>query len=179
MAKAIIIKYRDVNSKVNTARLDNELQRKGLYVGKEERDSCGVGLIADLKAIPTRYVVDSALIALENMEHRGACGFEKNTGDGAGILTQIPYQFFKSELLKSGVKLPKADKYGVGMFFLPQDEEERKYCESVIHDWAKKKDFTIFFEREVPRDNTMVGESAKKNRTTHPSILLQDYRFQQ
>ena len=133
---------------------------KGLYVAQEERDSCGVGLLADLKSIPTRYIVDEALKALENMEHRGACGNEKNTGDGAGILTQIPHDFFKDILELAGVQFPKTDKYGVGMFFLPRDESERTYCEKVIEKWVVKKDFQIIFKRDVPKDNSMLGQSA-------------------
>lgn len=133
---------------------------KGLYVAQEERDSCGVGLLADLKAIPTRYIVDAALVALENMEHRGACGSEKNTGDGAGILTQIPHEFFKQLLQDSKIEIPKVDKYGVGMFFLPKEESAREYCEMVIDKWVGKSDFQIIYEREVPRDNSMLGASA-------------------
>ena len=145
---------------------------KGLYVAQEERDSCGVGLVADLKSIPTRYVVDAALVALENMEHRGACGFESNTGDGAGILTQLPHAFFVKKLGTHGVKLPKIDKYGVGMFFLPRDYQARKYCENVIDKWTKKRDFQIFFERTVPRDSSMIGSSAKE---TEP--IIKQYFF--
>ena len=71
-----------------------EKDRQGLYTPELERDSCGVGLLCDLKSTPSHYIVESALTVLENMEHRGACGAEKNTGDGAGILTQIPHSFF-------------------------------------------------------------------------------------
>ncbi len=149
----------------------------GLYVAQEERDSCGVGLLADLKGVPTRQIVDSALIALENMEHRGACGHEKNTGDGAGILTKIPHDFFKRILSKDQVQLPKVDKYGVGMFFLPRDYEARKYCEGVIDKWVKKRDFQIFYEREVPRDNSMIGNSAVNSEPIIKQYFFKTARF--
>lgn len=132
----------------------------GLYTPQEEKDSCGVGLLADLKGIPSRYVVDSALTILENMEHRGACGCEENTGDGAGILTQLPHEFFRSELTSSNIDLPREGKYGVAMIFFPKDASLRKYCEDVIQRWITRKDFQCFFKRELPTDNSLLGASA-------------------
>lgn len=140
---------------------------KTLYTPSLERDSCGVGLIADLDAVPTHYIVDSALTILENMEHRGASGFEENTGDGAGILIQLPHTFFTEFANEQEIKLPKKGKYGVGMFFFPQDEELQKYCYEVIEKYCLKNDFKIILDRLVPTDNSMIGDSAK---STEPVI---------
>ena len=140
----------------------------GLYTPQEERDSCGVGMLADLKSTSSRYIVDAALTALENMEHRGASGCEQNTGDGAGILTQLPHKFFEQVFFKNGDVLPKMDKYGVGMFFMPQEEQARRYCEKVILKWVKKKDFQVLHIREVPVDNSILGNSAL---SSEPKIL--------
>jgi len=134
--------------------------QQGLYTPLEERDSCGVGLLADLKGVPSHYIVDSALTVLENMEHRGACGCEENTGDGAGVLSQLPHDFFKTQLAKENVQLPREGKYGVAMVFLPKDKKLRLYCEEIIEKWIVKKDFKCLYKRVVPVDSSMIGASA-------------------
>ncbi|MDF1697411.1 MAG: glutamate synthase large subunit [Saprospiraceae bacterium] len=136
-------------------------QQKGLYTPKLEKDSCGVGLIADLNGKSDQSIVDSALTMLENMEHRGACGYEANTGDGAGILLQIPHDFFVQEAFRQNIKLPKKGKYGVGFFFLPKDKLLQAYCYSIIEKYALRNDFQIFYRRSVPVDNSDIGTSAK------------------
>ena len=134
-------------------------QRQGLYTPELEKDSCGVGLLCDLKAKPSRYIVDSALTILENMEHRGAYGAEKNTGDGAGILIQIPHSFFSSfsNLQKD---MPDYKKYGVGMFFLPKDANKKRFCKSIIRKYVHMYDMVSFMTREVPVDNSILGSMA-------------------
>ncbi|MDB4107920.1 glutamate synthase subunit alpha, partial [Bacteroidia bacterium] len=149
--------------------MKRESAKKGLYVESEERDSCGVGMIADLNGVPTRYVVDSALKILENMEHRGASGYEINSGDGAGILIQIPDYFFRKELEKDGVRLPKKSKYGVGMFFFPKDQRKRGYCESVIKKYLQELDFEWIYTRNVEVDSSFIGETA---RSSEPDMAL-------
>ncbi len=143
-------------------------QQQGLYTPQLEKDSCGVGLIANLNGDRSHYVVGSALTILENMEHRGACGYEENSGDGAGILMQIPDFLFRSEAEKNNVSLPKAGRYGVGMIFFPQDKELRSYCYSVIEKYCLENDFKIIFDRKVPVDNSMIGDSAK---STEPHMV--------
>ncbi len=145
-----------------------EPQQRGLYTPQLEKDSCGVGMIANLNGGTSYYVVDSALTILENMEHRGACGCEENTGDGAGILMQVPHGFMKAKALESGVKLPKRGKYGIGMFFFPKDKELKKYCYEVINKYCKNNDFKIILERPVPVDNSMIGNMAKN---TEPDMV--------
>ena len=92
----------------------------GLYNAEFERDACGIGFVANIKGHKSHHHIADALTVLENMEHRGACGCENNTGDGAGILFQIPHEFFFDECLHLGVHLPNSGKYGVGMIFFPK-----------------------------------------------------------
>jgi len=132
----------------------------GLYTPQLEKDSCGVGLIAKVTNEASHWVLDSALTMLENMEHRGACGFEENTGDGAGILTQLPHYLFDKLLNASDANLPERGKYGVGMIFFPRDKVRRLQCESIIQKYAYRYDFKIFFDRLVPTSNAALGSSA-------------------
>ena len=97
-------------------------QQKGLYVPSLESDACGIGLIADLNGNKTHQIIVDALTMLKNMEHRGACGCEENTGDGAGIVIQTPHELFVRELKALGLELPAFGEYGVGMLFLPTDK---------------------------------------------------------
>jgi len=141
---------------------------KGLYTSQLEKDSCGVGLIADLKGCPTRYVIDSALTMLENMKHRGACGYESNTGDGAGILLQIPHEFYKNIFISHNKIIPPSGSYGVGMFYFPKKSIDFKTCMEVIERHCQEADFKIIHQREVPKNNKELGETALN---TEPKIV--------
>ena len=138
----------------------SDQQRLGLYTPELEKDSCGVGLLCDLKATPSHYIVDSALTILENMEHRGAYGAEKNTGDGAGILTQIPHSFFVNIAREKGVNIPDFKNYGVGLFFFPKDPIKKQFCKTIIRKYVHMYDLVTFMTREVPVDNSMIGSMA-------------------
>ena len=94
---------------------------KGLYDPAFEHDSCGIGFVANLKGSKSHQHISDALTVLENMEHRGACGCENNTGDGAGILIQMPHEFFFDECIRLGIHLPSFGKYGVGVIFFPKE----------------------------------------------------------
>ena len=94
---------------------------QGLYNPAFEHDACGIGFVASIKGYKSHQHISDALTVLENMEHRGACGCEKNTGDGAGIMIQTPHEFFFEECLKLGVHLPSFGKYGVGVLFFPKE----------------------------------------------------------
>ena len=96
----------------------NEKQ-KSLYLPSQEHDACGIGFVAHLKNEKSHAVVADAVTMLENMEHRGGCGCEPNTGDGAGILIQLPHEFFKDECSSSGIELPEYGSYGAGLIFFP------------------------------------------------------------
>ena len=102
----------------------------GLYDPQYEHDSCGVGFVAHIKGKKSHAIVRNALIMLEQMDHRGACGCEPNTGDGAGILTGLPHEFLvKVAMRDAGIALPEAGEYGAGIVFFPADSEERAVCE--------------------------------------------------
>ncbi len=152
-------------------------QYKGLYVPSAESDACGVGLIADLKGKSSHYIIDSALQILENMEHRGACGCEENTGDGAGILLQIPHQFFKETIQTSVTNMPAPGKYGVGMFFFPREAEQQHYCHTIIQKYAAAYDFEIFHKRIVPSNNAMLGQTALDSEPNIVQIFFKTRAF--
>ncbi len=138
----------------------DKYDQQGLYLPELEKDSCGVGLFANLNGHKTHRVVDKALTMLENMEHRGACGCEPETGDGAGILVQTPHIFFKNEALKLGFHLPEFGEYGILMCFMPKDNglfnKTMTQMESLIHE----SNFHILGKREVPVVNHGLGKSA-------------------
>src|SRR6516164_6461644 len=94
---------------------------QGLYDPRYEHDSCGVGFVVDLKSRKSHDIVEKSLQILLNLEHRGACGCENNTGDGAGILFQVPDRFLRQQCDRLGAELPEKGRYGVGMVFLPAD----------------------------------------------------------
>src|SRR6476659_3807842 len=100
---------------------------QGLYDPRHEHDSCGVGFVVDLKGRKTHRLVRDGLTALINLNHRGACGCENNTGDGAGVLIQIPHEFLKVRCAELGIDLPEPGKYGVGALFTAPDETQRDF----------------------------------------------------
>src|SRR6476469_2042694 len=104
------------------------MANKGLYDPEFEHDACGIGFVANIKGNKTHQIVSDALTILENMEHRGACGCEHNSGDGAGITIQKPHEFLFSECLGLGIQLPSFNKYGVGMIFFPPERNRKEEC---------------------------------------------------
>ena len=136
-------------------------EHKGLYLSEMEKDACGIGFVAHLKGEKSHRTVRDALTMLENMEHRGACGCEENTGDGAGILLQIPHNYYKNEAKKINVELPSLGKYGTGFIFFPQDEATRNQCKDFIAKTAKKLNFTILGYRKITTDNSPIGPTAQ------------------
>jgi glutamate synthase (NADPH) large chain len=137
-----------------------EVQVQGLHRPSFEKDSCGVGFIANIKGRKSHHVVSNGLTMLERMSHRGACGCEANTGDGAGILIQIPHEFFFTEMLKQNVTLPAYGHYGVGLIFLPRDARLREECRTVLNRQIKRMKMTLLGYRVVPTMNKEIGETA-------------------
>ncbi len=137
-----------------------EENQQGLYTPQLESDACGIGMIADLNATPSHDIIDKGLTILERMEHRGACGCEENTGDGAGLLCQIPHNFFATYAKSININLPEKGKYAVGFFYLPKEVDLKKDCLETIHNCINNLGYTILFERNVPTDNSMIGHSA-------------------
>ncbi|MFN3787033.1 MAG: glutamate synthase large subunit [Sulfurihydrogenibium azorense] len=130
-----------------------------------EKDACGVGFLANIKGIKSHKILHDALESLTNLDHRGAVSADGKTGDGAGILTQIPYKFFEKQLKKLGIKIPSIEDFAVGVFFLPKGKEEslKKEIEDIIN-----QKFKFLGWREVPINQDEVGEIAKR---TQPTIL--------
>ena len=124
----------------------------GLYDPQFEKDSCGVGLVADIKGIPSREIMEDAFLVNSKMDHRGGCGFEENTGDGAGILMAIPDGFFRIEAKKLNLDLPVKGSYAVGNIFLPQSADERKFCKELIESVIKDENQFFIGWRDVPID---------------------------
>jgi glutamate synthase (NADPH/NADH) large chain len=138
---------------------------QGLYSSENEKDSCGVGFVAHIKGERSRQIVDDADRILRHMTHRGACGCEANTGDGAGMLTSLPTEFF-AEVVKEelGVTLPEKGKYGAGIVFLPQDPAFREECRKVINDTIVEQGQKLICWRPLPTDAKLadIGPSAVK-----------------
>src|SRR6201988_2653816 len=105
------------------------MDAQGLYDPRHEHDACGVGFVVDIKGRRSHAIVRQALQVLKNLDHRGACGCEVNTGDGAGILMQMPHKFLEKVCAEAKVKLPAAGQYGAGLVYLPQSATARKTCE--------------------------------------------------
>ena len=136
------------------------MSQKGLYDPQFERDACGIGFVANLKGNKNHQTVSDALTILENMEHRGACGSEPNTGDGAGIMIQLPHEFFFGECLRSGVHLQSLGRYGVGMVFFPKDIGLREECREIFSRYAEKLGLDILLWRKVPVNTDGIGATA-------------------
>ena len=133
---------------------------KGLYRPEFEHDACGIGFVANIKSNKSHKIVSDALTILENMEHRGACGCEANTGDGAGIQIQVPHEFFFEECLKLGVHLPSFGRYAVGMIFFPKELKLREECRDIFIRASEKLGLEILAWRKVPVNPTGIGPTA-------------------
>ncbi|GAA4432599.1 glutamate synthase large subunit [Ravibacter arvi] len=136
------------------------LEKEGLYRSEFEHDACGIGFRAHIKGHKSHQIVADAIHMLERMDHRGACGADPNTGDGAGILIQIPHEFFVSECSRLGFQLPSLGAYGVGMVFFPQDPTVREECRNILNRKIKKLGLTLLGYRKVPTLNDTLGEGS-------------------
>jgi glutamate synthase (NADPH) large chain len=134
---------------------------KSLYTPSLEHDSCGVGCVVDLKGRKSHAIVRDALTMLKAMEHRGATGSDPESGDGAGILVQVPHAFFKIELAEFGIHLPPEGGYGVGMVFFPTHHQTRERCRKLLNKAIKKYGFKLLGYRLVPVDKQVPGHEAK------------------
>ena len=146
---------------------------QSLYLPELEKDACGIGLIAQLKSEKSQQIVSDALTMLENMEHRGACGCEENTGDGAGILTQIPDVLFRKYANIHGHTLPVLGSYAVGFLFLPKDTELNEEILNIFDQILEQNYFKLLFIRDVPTDNTMIGKSALDTEPKMVQLFIQ------
>ncbi len=132
----------------------------GLYDPAFEHDACGIGFVANIKGHKSHQNISDSLTVLENMEHRGACGCEDNTGDGAGIMIQMPHEFFFDECIKLGIPLPSYGKYGVGVIFFPKDIRLREECRDIFNRSVEKLGMELLAYRKVPVNPQDVGPTA-------------------
>jgi glutamate synthase (NADPH) large chain len=133
----------------------------GMYDPQFEKDSCGVGFIADLKGTKSRNIVEQALQMLVNLEHRGAVGADPETGDGAGILIQMPHDFMKIAATEAKITLPAEGEYGVAFLFMPQSPKVRKHVENIFEKIVVDEDLEFLGWRKVPVDDNVPGYGAK------------------
>ena len=141
-------------------RKENEIPQQGLYRESFEHDNCGIGAIVNIKGQKSHSTVAGALHIVENLEHRAGKDAEGKTGDGVGILTQIPHNFFKKVCQPLGIDLKGERDYGVGMFFLPQDELKRNQAKKIFEVIVKKEGLKFLGWREVPIHPDILGKSA-------------------
>ena len=146
--------------------------KQGLYDPQFEHDSCGVGFVVDVKGRRSHRIVEQGIQVLLNLEHRGACGSEPNTGDGAGILLQIPHGFFARECENRKFKLPRAGDYAVGMVFLPRDGASRRECEHLFEEIVNEEGQRVLGWRTVPTDASRIGPTAKASRPVIRQIFI-------
>jgi glutamate synthase domain-containing protein 2/glutamate synthase domain-containing protein 1/glutamate synthase domain-containing protein 3 len=138
-------------------------QAEGLYDPRNEHDACGVGFIVNIRGQKSHKLVQDAIQILVNLQHRGACGCEDNSGDGAGLLLQIPEKFLRRVCRESNIKLSgKPGDWGVGMVFLPSDPAERLHCEKLFEQTITEEGQVLLGWRDVPVDNSLLGATARK-----------------
>ncbi len=140
--------------------MENLNEQQGLYRDSFEHDACGIGFVAHVKGRKSHQNISDALTILENLDHRGACGAEPNTGDGAGIMIQVPHEFLFDECLRTGFSLPQYGDYGVGMLFMPKEIRAREECREIIYRTAEKLGFEVLGFRKVQVDTTDIGQMA-------------------
>ena len=139
-------------------------EASGLYDPRNEHDNCGVGFVAHIKGVRSRQIVDDADRILRHMDHRGACGCESNTGDGAGMLTALPHNFLVRVAKEDiNIDLPAAGKYGAGIVFLPQDETQRATCKKTVEEFIRQQGQSLLGWRTLPvdYDGADIGNTAR------------------
>ena len=131
-----------------------------LYDPSFEHDACGIGFVAHLKGQKSHSIIEDAIIMLQNMEHRGGCGCDPDTGDGAGIMVQKPHDFFVDALQKERITLPEFDQYGVAMIFFPHHEDRKEACRAIVNQTVEKLGLELIAYRKVPTNNQSLGRGS-------------------
>ena len=145
---------------------------QGLYDPRHEHDSCGVGFVVDVKGRRSHQLVRQAFEVVINLLHRGACGCEANTGDGAGMLLQLPHKFFRQEAARLGIDLPAPGAYGVGMVFLPRDAGDRARVEELFAQVVEEEGQRLLGWRDVPTDDSPLGRTARSSEPVIRQIVI-------
>ena len=145
---------------------------QGLYDPRLEHDACGVGFVVNIKGVRSHKLVEQALEVATNLLHRGACGCEDNTGDGAGLLLQVPDKFLRRETAALGFTLPAAGEYGVGMLFLPRRLDERARIEELVGRIVEEEAQHLLGWRDVPTDDSPIGETARQGEPAIRQVFI-------
>ena len=143
-------------------------KQPGLYDAAYEHDACGVGMLVNIHGEKSHDIVESALKVLENMRHRGAEGADNKTGDGAGIMLQIPHEF----ILLQGIPVPEKGRYGTGLLFLPKKEKDQATILSIIIEEIEKEGLTLMHLRNVPTCPEILGEAALANEPDIKQVFI-------
>jgi glutamate synthase (NADPH/NADH) large chain len=145
---------------------------QGLYDPRLERDACGIGFVVNIKGEKSHEIIEQGIRILINLTHRGACGCDPETGDGAGVLIQIPHKFFQRECAALGFDLPDPGRYGVGMVFLPVERQPRYHCEGVLERIAREEGLTVLGWRDTPVDPDAIGRLARVSQPYIQQIFI-------
>ena len=148
-------------------------EAQGLYHPSHEHDACGMGFVVNLDGRKTHEIVQKGIQILINLTHRGACGCDPDTGDGAGVLIQIPHEFFARECSKLGFALPEPGSYGVGMIFLPVESAQRLLCEGIVERIAREEGLTVLGWRDTPLHGDSIGRQARATQPYIEQIFLE------
>ncbi len=147
--------------------------KQGLYDPQFEHDACGVGFIVHMKGKKSHDIVEQALTILVNLDHRGACGAETNSGDGAGILMQVPHKFLKKVATEKGITLPEAGQYGVGMIYGSPDPVARAQSRKIFEQVVAEEGQQVIGWRDVPTENSSIGNTAKSSEPFMQQVFIQ------
>ncbi len=166
-------------SSVNSHSSDSEQQisaslpqAQGLYHPSQEHDACGIGFVANIKGHKSHEIIEKGIQILINLTHRGACGCDPETGDGAGLLIQIPHTFFTRETAALGFTLPPAGEYGIGMVFLPVERQQRLQTEGILERIVQEEGLTVLGWRDTPIDGTAIGRVARASQPYIEQIFV-------
>ena len=147
-------------------------KKQGLYDPQFEHEACGVGFVVNMKGEKSHEIVRQALTVLVNLDHRGACGCEPNTGDGAGILMQVPDSFLRKVCSPLGIDLPEPFHYGVAMLFTSPDAPQRNSARHILEKILREEKVEILGWRDVPTDNSSLGTTAKSGESHVRQLFL-------
>jgi glutamate synthase (NADPH) large chain len=145
---------------------------QGLYHPAHEHDACGIGFVASIRGEKSHEIIRKGIEVLVNLTHRGACGCDPETGDGAGVLIQIPHRFFARECSKIGFQLPEPGAYGVGMTFLPVEKHERLQCEGILERIVREEGLTVLGWRDTPTFASAIGRVARASQPYIQQIFV-------
>ncbi len=159
-------------SDVRLTDVQQQAHQRGLYHPGRERDACGVGFIADINNRASYRIIENALEILGNLTHRGAVGADPDTGDGAGLLLQIPHDLLREDMHRQGIRLPPAGRYAVGHLFLPRDPEGRAIAEGIIEEVVAKEGQHLLAWRDVPVDNQNLSQEVRACEPIQRQIVI-------